>query len=83
MYERDGDRRAAGDLDLYYGSPMGYTVNVHKLKKKSFRKRATLCRIYLDKGMHGGNLLKTARTPEQKLVYGLCPICKQTDSQRH
>ena len=83
MYTRDEDRRAAGEPDLYHGSPMGYTVRVHRLKKKSIRQRAVRCRIYLDKGMHGRNLLKTARTPEQLTVYGLCPNCKQPDSQRH
>ena len=83
MYTRDEDRRAAGEPDLYHGSPMGYTVRVHKLKKKSIRQRADRCRIYLDKGMHDRNLLKTARTPEQLTVYGLCPNCKQPDSQRH
>ena len=33
--------------------------------------------------MHGRNLLKTARTIEQVDVLGLCPLCKQPDSQKH
>ena len=83
MYTRDEDRRAAGEPDLYRGAPMGYTVKVHNLKKKSIQQRAVCCRTYLDKRMHGRNLLKTARTPEQLTVYGLCPDCKQPDSQHH
>ena len=83
MYERDSDRRAAGEDNLYFGSPLAYTAKVWKLGSHRVRKCASACRIYLDEGMHGRNISKTAKTQEQADILGLCPLCKQPDSQRH
>ena len=83
MYERDSDRREAKEDDLYFGSPLAYTASVWNSNSSRITKRAAHCRIYLDKGMHGRNLLKTAKTIEQVDFLGMCPLCKQPDSQKH
>ena len=59
------------------------TARMWNFKKLFIRQLASTCRIFMDKGMHGRNLLKTARTEAAKQVLGLCPICKQPDSQYH
>ena len=83
MLERDADRINQGDDPIYSNSATAMTAKVWNAKDLSIQKWASRCRIIFDKGMHGRNLLKTARTEAQTRVLGLCPICKAVDSQRH
>jgi hypothetical protein len=83
MLERDADRIEQGEDPIYSNSPTFITAKMWNAKALSIQQWASRCRIIYDKGMHGRNLGKTARTEAQKQVLGLCPICKAVDSQQH
>ena len=62
---------------------MEFSAGVWNMAKLSIHPRAQAVRLTMDKQVQGRLYSKFAKTDEGRVTFGLCPLCKQPDSQHH
>jgi len=81
--ERDLNRASRGLPAYWQGTSLALAAACHKTSGGSIWDHARNSKRILDRGAHGRNLAKAAKSVEEKADLEMCVVCGLQDSQRH